>query len=61
MYLLILIGRASGLYPACRFTFHNVSINSTDPESGIDFENIFTFHNVSINSAQDILDPGGYF
>ena len=32
------------------FTFHNVSINTENPDvSGVDFQN-FTFHDVSINT-----------
>ena len=34
------------------FTFHNVSINTENPDvSGVDFQN-FTFHDVSINTKR---------
>ena len=37
------------------FTFHNVSINTENPDvSGVDFQN-FTFHDVSINTLRHIL------
>ena len=36
------------------FTFHNVSINTENPDvSGVDFQN-FTFHDISINTVYQI-------
>ena len=57
MFLLILVVFfLRHLYIA--FTFHNVSINSSDVSNGIVNSNVFTFHNVSINSSSLVIFPG---
>ena len=50
MYLLIRIGSESSYFNNNKFTFHNVSINSTTDKELNEKLQKFTFHNVSINS-----------
>ena len=50
MFLLIQNPEVNSSYYFTYFTFHNVSINTENPDvSGVDFQN-FTFHDVSINT-----------
>ena len=51
MFLLIQNPEVNSSYYFTYFTFHNVSINTENPDvSGVDFQN-FTFHDVSINTG----------
>ena len=52
MFLLIQNPEVNSSYYFTYFTFHNVSINTENPDvSGVDFQN-FTFHDVSINTRE---------
>lgn len=54
MFLLIQNPEVNSSYYFTYFTFHNVSINTENPDvSGVDFQN-FTFHDVSINTPSSI-------
>ena len=58
MFLLILRKKGTFVRRRLAFTFHNVSINSSDVSNGIVNSNVFTFHNVSINSSSLVIFPG---
>lgn len=54
MFLLIQNPEVNSSYYFTYFTFHNVSINTENPDvSGVDFQN-FTFHDISINTVYQI-------
>lgn len=54
MFLLILAGTLKTGQSNPDFTFHNVSINTENPDvSGVDFQN-FIFHDISINTVYQI-------
>ena len=56
MYLLIHLRTIDESASSTKFTFHNVSINSSSSNPWINVLLLFTFHNVSINS--DDKAPG---
>ena len=56
MFLLIQNPEVNSSYYFTYFTFHNVSINTENPDvSGVDFQN-FTFHDVSINTTDSFIE-----
>ncbi len=60
MFLLIQNPEVNSSYYFTYFTFHNVSINTENPDvSGVDFQN-FTFHDASINTDNQMHEVDAY-